>query len=130
VFAALLFLAGMWTGILIVRETGPLPYEKTAGPERTIRQAAEKGNPRAQAILGAMYYDGEGVARDYRQALNWYRKAAEQGFAEAQYNLGFMYYMGKGVERDRVEARRWFHSAAEQGDAKALDALRGMEGGR
>lgn len=126
-WAMVAFLAGLCTGILLTRATAPRPvYEKTAGPARTIEQTAEAGDPRAQAILGAMYYDGEGVRQDYSQALGWYRKAAERGFAEAQYNLGFMYYMGRGVEPDRAEARRWFRKAAEQGDVKAREALQRM----
>jgi hypothetical protein len=120
---ALAFLFGLLTGILIDKAAGPPTAGNTVGPERTIKQSAEQGDPRAQAILGAMYYNGKVVGRDYRQALNWYRKAAVQGVAEAQYNLGFMYYMGKGVEPDREEALIWFRRAAEQGDAKARDAL-------
>ena len=50
-------------------------------------RAAEQGDADAQNKLGDMYYDGEGVARDYAEARRWYRKAAEQGFADAQYNL-------------------------------------------
>jgi TPR repeat protein len=44
-----------------------------------------------------MYANGQGVAQDYKEAVNWYRKAAEQGDERAQYNLGVMYAIGQGV---------------------------------
>ena len=42
---------------------------------------------------------GQGVQKDYKEAVKWYRKAAEQGYAKAQFNLGFMYYKVKGCPR-------------------------------
>ena len=41
-----------------------------------------------------MYYQGEGVTKDYGQAVNWFRKGAEQGNADAQWRLGVMYNRG------------------------------------
>ena len=35
----------------------------------------------AQAVLGVMYDNGEGVPEDDAQAVSWYRKAAQQGHA-------------------------------------------------
>ena len=29
-----------------------------------------------------MYYNGEGVPQDYKEAVKWYTKAAEQGLAD------------------------------------------------
>jgi hypothetical protein len=40
---------------------------------------------------------GNGVTRDYAQAVEWFRKAAEQGDAMVQYNLGVCYENGNGV---------------------------------
>ena len=39
---------------------------------------AQQGNPIAQYNLGAMYSNGEGVAQDYKEVIQWYRLAAEQ----------------------------------------------------
>ena len=44
-----------------------------------------------------MYYKGEGVARNYGRALQWYKKSSQQGDARAQFNLARMYYKGEGV---------------------------------
>jgi hypothetical protein len=68
-----------------------------------------------------MYYKGQGIAQDYREARKWYRMAAEQRNAEAQFNLGVMYEEGRGVAQDRVRAHMWFNLAAaisSDGNAK------------
>ena len=56
----------------------------TAQPEQdvaAVRQAAEQGDAKAQAILGAMYEYGEGVTKDAKQAVAWYRQAARSWLA-------------------------------------------------
>ena len=50
------------------------------------RPLAEQGDVRAQTSLGGMYYNGQGVQRDYAEATKWVRKAAERGYAPAQAN--------------------------------------------
>jgi hypothetical protein len=81
--------------------------------------AAESGDVVAQHNLGVRYENGEGLRRDYTEALKWYRKAAESGYAPSQNNLGNMYAEGIGVEKDNQEARKWYLKAAEQGLARA-----------
>ena len=63
------------------------------------------------------------MARDYGEAVRWYRLAAEQGNAPAQFNLGVAYVNGDGVTRDNEEALRWYRLAAEQGHAPAQERL-------
>ena len=86
-------------------------------------EAAERGEAWAQYNLGVAYDNGEGVAKDPREAVRWTRKAAEQGLASAQYNLGIAYHFGKGVAEDPREAVRWWRMAAEQGLAEAQSNL-------
>lgn len=43
------------------------------------RKAAEQGNVSAQYILGIMYKESRGVAKDYAEAEKWYGKSAAQG---------------------------------------------------
>jgi TPR repeat protein len=69
----------------------------------------------AQFILGAVYTSGEGVPRNYAEALKWYRLAADQNFAEAQFNLGLMYAQGGVVPPDNVLAHMWLNLSAAQG---------------
>jgi TPR repeat protein len=68
---------------------------------RELQPLIDAGDPFAQNVLGVMYAKGQGVAKDDRLAVEWYRKAAEQGDADAQTNLGFMYANGRGVAKDR-----------------------------
>ena len=79
--------------------------------------AAEQGNQDALCTLGNMYYDGEGVDQDYREAFKWFQKSAEQGVSTGQWLLGNMYVEGKGVDQDYGKAFEWFRMSAEQGDA-------------
>jgi len=46
-----------------------------------------------------MYYDGEGTARNYPEALKWFSQAANRGIVNAYRALGHMYEHGNGVER-------------------------------
>jgi hypothetical protein len=73
-----------------------------------------------------MYSHGQGVSRNYGEAVRWYRKSADRGDATAQANLACMYSEGHGVRQDYDEAVRWYRKAAGQGDADARHALRVM----
>jgi hypothetical protein len=69
-----------------------------------------------------MYYIGESVAQDYKEAMKWFRLAAEQGTEEAvrsQNNLGWMYDQGLGVIQDNVIAHMWYNIAVSSGDETA-----------
>jgi len=73
-------------------------------PIKLLREQAEQGDARAQYKLGASYARGQGVKKDYVQAMEWYRKAAEQGYAPAEYIIGIIYSKGQGVEQDYKKA--------------------------
>ena len=72
------------------------------------------------------YYNGEGITKDYGQAVNWFRKGAEQGNADAQRNLALMYYRGQGVVQNYDQAFKWTRKAAEQGNAQGQAMLADM----
>ena len=73
-----------------------------------------------------MYAGGQGVSRDYAEAVKWFRLAAQQGNVEAQYDLGVMYTQGQGVPQDYAQSVKWFRLAAQQGFAKAQFNLGAM----
>ncbi len=73
-----------------------------------VKQLAEQGDTKAQFVLGSMYRDGRGVAKDKNEMLRWWRMAAEGGNFDAQYALGNMYSGGSGVAKDHVMAYMWF----------------------
>jgi uncharacterized protein len=88
------------------------------------RPLAEAGNAEAQTLLGAMYWSGEGVPRDHREAAKWYLRAAEKGYARAQNDIGFMYGFGEGIPpKDNVQAYKWLSLAVRNYTAKNQDRL-------
>ena len=97
---------------------------KTALAEWT--PIAEQGDARAQATLGIMYGNGDGVPQNDKIAVYWYAKAAEQGHAKAQYHLGLSYSYGQGVPQNDKTAVKWYAKAAAQGLAGAQNSLGGM----
>ena len=79
---------------------------------RLLLPLAERGNSRAQAMVGFMYATGQGLPQAYDTACYWYRLSAEQGDTTAQYLLGLAYDKGQGVLQDEVAAYKWLNLAA------------------
>ena len=52
-----------------------------------------------------LFYNVEGVEKNYSEALGWYMSSANQGNADAQYNVGLCYYYGNGVKQDYKETK-------------------------
>ena len=88
--------------VMDIAREGHRAYERGDYDEarRLFRIAADRGNIRAQCLLGVIYAEGRGVGRDYDKACCLYRLAAGQGDARAQNNLGVMYAEGHGVGQD------------------------------
>ena len=80
---------------------------------------AERGDATAQALVGMMFGNGQGVEPDSDVAATWMRLAAEQEHVQAQVILARMYTQGVGVTADLGEAANWYRRAADQGDAEA-----------
>ena len=59
------------------------PYQTYVAAARWFHMAAERGHPEAQAKLGAMYFSGNGIRKDYAEAARWSRLAARQGDSTA-----------------------------------------------
>jgi uncharacterized protein len=85
---------------------------------------ANSGDISALVAVGDCYAEGKSVARDYRQAADWYLKAAEKGDVAAEMHLAALYRDGaKNFPRDMAQAANWYRKAAEQGDATAQGTL-------
>lgn len=80
-----------------------------------LEPLAQQGDWRAQALLGRMYRDGEGVAQDNVRAYHWFDRAAAGGDAES------------AVARDALAERM---TAAEIDKAKGLDDAMPVAGRR
>ena len=98
-------------------QQGLASYKKGDYPAavQEFRQAADLGYAKAQYNLGLAYLQGQGVAKNDQEGINWFRKAADQNFAPAQYNVGIAYAQGQGVEKDPRQAVEWLQKAAKQG---------------
>jgi TPR repeat protein len=87
---------------------------------------ARDGDAVAMRIIGVLYARGDGIPRDDRRAVEWYRKAAARGDATAMFGLASAYHRGAGVPRDPDAARHWLIGAAGRGDARARAALESL----
>lgn len=81
---------------------------------RIIVPLAERGDARAQTLLGYMFANGRGVPQNLVESAYWYRAAAELGHPTAQYMLGLMYDKGQGLPQDYVLAYKWLNLAVSR----------------
>ncbi len=85
---------------------------------------AQQGHAGAQYDVARMYEKGEGVEKDEKQTLDWYRRSAEGGNSRAQYKLFAGYARGWGqLKKDEGLAREWLMKAAEGGYDRAQETL-------
>ncbi len=84
----------------------------------------EAGNLTAALNLGAMYYGGEFIQRDFKKAIHYYEMATasddEEIAPHAWSNLGYCYYYGRDIPVDDEKAFNCYMHAAIQHDANAL----------
>lgn len=78
----------------------------------------------SQHQIGLMYFEGQGVEVDYKQARVWYDKAAAQDHPGACNGIAQMYWNGWGVASSLRSAREFFVKAAGLGVAGAVETLR------
>ena len=70
-----------------------------------------------------MYATGEGIQRDSRQAVKWYKKGAETGDVRAMRNYADHLDRGDGVGEDWPQAVSLLRRAAVLGYAPAIDLV-------
>ena len=87
----------------------------SAAALNTLRSAAERGEVRAQVILGKAYLLGERLAVDDDKGVYWLRQAARGSDRVAQAWLGWAYEQGRGVRKDPQRAFSWYSRSARQG---------------
>lgn len=83
---------------------------------RDLTPLAEQGDSGAQLLLARMFLMGQGVSRDFDQAMKWFRASADQGNADAQFFIGSYYLLPR---RDIPGGIRWLRLSAEQGNQDA-----------
>ena len=83
-----------------------------------VKRKAKGGNPQAQYTLGLMHLIGDGVPKDGREEVRWYRAAAANN-ARAAFMLSLMHHYGEGVPSNPTEAVRLMRVAAMLHDHRA-----------
>ncbi|MCZ6767642.1 MAG: tetratricopeptide repeat protein [Acidobacteria bacterium] len=84
---------------------------EVSGSIADLMSKAEQGDADAQFNLGFMYFLGEAIPLDYKEAFRWYRASAVQGKSSAQGSLGAMYRAGLGLPQDYIQAHMWYNLA-------------------
>lgn len=77
------------------------------------------GDPHAQFNLARLYLDGQGLAKDPRQAARWLNLAAEKGHSPAQALLGQLLVNGDAVPMQRARGLMWLDLALQTADPQS-----------
>ncbi len=92
-------------------------------PLDRLTALADRGDAKAELVVGLKYLKGDGVPASDRDAARWFERAAKAGNAVAQNHLGALYQAGRGVPADTNQAQHWYEAAATQGDRHAMSNL-------
>ncbi|MBF0453974.1 MAG: SEL1-like repeat protein [Magnetococcales bacterium] len=84
---------------------------------------AERGDSRAQVVLGNLYLNGGEESYQPTKAFYWFKQAAHQGDKRAQFTLGTLYQHGKGTPQNDQEALKWFLKVVEPGSESTDNPL-------
>ncbi len=91
----------------------------TAEMIQEIIKRATNGEAVAQSNLAKLYFSGQGVEKNYAEAVKWFKKAADQGHMDAIYSLGYLSELGYGTEQNYATAAKLYAIAAEKGHPQA-----------
>jgi TPR repeat protein len=89
--------------------------ESPARAAQAILLAAGEGEVEAQALLGQILLDGQGIAQDQPLALRWFGIAAGRGHLMARNMLGRCHEHGWGCAADASIAAQHYRIAADAG---------------
>lgn len=84
---------------------------------------AEEGDGDAQALLGDMYYFGDGVEESKDTAMAWFRLAADQGNPHGLFGVGFSLLHESSDESDHAQGLEYIKQAARKGDLSAQNVI-------
>ena len=120
--------AGANGNVLAQRFLGRLYYrggkgEGTTSVSRDRRQsaawylkAAQNGDAESQAVIARMYLTGDGVEKDYTQAVRWSNSAADKGYLSVAHDVSALY---AGLAGQEQAARSMSVYAGEYGKGSA-----------
>ncbi len=80
-----------------------------------------KDDPKIMCRIGGFYEKGEGVSRNYRKAMQWYKRAAASGYyPAAMVDIGLLYQHGLGVPRNYRTALTWYRLGVNARSPRAM----------
>lgn len=124
--------AGDATGLAILAQLYADGKELPPNPAKAIalaKTAAEKGNTGAMIFIGDVFLNGnQGLKKDPKEAMKWYKLAAEAGDVQGMLGLGLMYEKGNdlGLVTDQKSAYYWINLAGINGNVTAMILLSGI----
>jgi hypothetical protein len=83
-----------------------------------VLKAAYNGDPEAMRDLGMMYFMGQGIGKNYAEAVRWSEKAAENGDPDAMFNLCLI-YSSDGAAKNSLKAYEWLMKAIDNNNSRA-----------
>lgn len=89
-------------------------------------ECAKAGNARAQYIMSANYYYGDGVPQDYDLAVMYTNLALEQKYLKSWRRWGKLYRDGRAVPQDYERARTCYENGAGMGDYNCYNKIGDM----
>jgi hypothetical protein len=80
--------------------------------------SADQGNAYAQNEYGNCLKNGEGVARNLPEAVQYFRMSVDQGNAAGENSYGMLLLRGEGIDKNVEEAMRYFKMSADKENAE------------
>jgi TPR repeat protein len=109
------FVAYAWVAMGLYYQTGIPNSDIKPDPVRAYQNfnyaAVNFADADAQYFLARAYLDGQGVAKDAKQAAKWMYQAATKDQYEAQAKFGSMLFLGQAVPRDAAKGLMWLEIA-------------------
>lgn len=108
---------------LAMRLLAPTDSVAKASDIQALTAAANAGDIAAQLKLAYCFRDGEGegVKKDYAEAMRWAHLAADAGSADAMDFVGWMFFQGDGVRQNATIAFGYFKAAASESPQAAFN---------
>jgi uncharacterized protein len=109
------FVAGAWVAVGLYYQSGIPNTDVRSDPVRAFQNfsyaAVNFADADAQYYLARSYLDGQGVAKDPKQAARWMHQAATKDQYEAQAKFGSMLFLGQAMPRDAAKGLMWLEIA-------------------
>jgi TPR repeat protein len=87
--------------------------QSSSGGIESYVASCEGGDSEACYNVGALYYFGKGVKKDYQKAFSFLKKSCDGEYADGCYGVGRAYFSGQGVKQDYAKAFGFLEKACE-----------------